>query len=133
IYLEGQGRTGERKTIGAPKRVGRLAGGLLGLSLQPLPDRPHVSLNARGWQVLAARERIPQIDLDQPIGHDARVPTLEPCPLRMSPLFQRVRQGRDGSAVARHKAAAAAARVKARAAQRRLTVDRPIYQGLGVL
>ena len=59
--LEGQGRPGKRKTIDAPERVGRLTGGLLGLSLQPLPDRPNFSLDAsrtrQASRAAAARKR----------------------------------------------------------------------------
>jgi hypothetical protein len=51
----------------------------------------------------------------------------------MGSVFQRVRQRRDGGTVPRHKAAGAAARVKAGAAQGRFAVDGPIHQGLGVL
>ena len=44
-----------------------------------------------------------------------------------------VRQRRNRGAVTRHKAAGAAERVKARAAQNRLAVDRSLHQGLRVL
>lgn len=109
IDLQSQGRTGERKAIGGAERVGHRSGCLFGLSLQPLPNRSDVSLDARARQVLAARECILQKDLCQPIRHEARVPALEPGPLRVAPIFQCVRERRDGGAVPRDKATLAAA------------------------